>query len=401
MRRFIHAFWILPLLIVASWSFSGCDANTTDDTTGRGSLVSHNLLWSKTKTQLSDDFARSLPLSVGIFDVEAYKVVYNTEDANGKATLASGIVLIPKNSGLKSFTMLVDHHGTITRDIDAPSQSAGYQLFNALYATSGYVTVSADYLGFGDSPQAVHPFVHAKSTVNAVVDLMRAAKKLCASLSVKLNGKTFLTGYSQGGYSAMAVHKGIEENYSKEFTITGSTPMAGPHSVSKVMLDLMLSGTAIPNPFFLPYTVQSYNDLYKFGTANDIYASPYNTTIPTMFDRKVSSSTANSQLPSIPLKMLNPTFEQAVRNDPNHPLRKAFQENDLVNWKPKAPIHLYHCAGDKDVPYQNSQMAYDQLKANGATIEFTTPSQTADHGGCFVPAFLGSKGWIDALNEKN
>ena len=59
-------------------------------------------------------------------------------------------------------------------------------------------------------------------------------------------------------------------------------------------------------------------------------------------------------------------IQEIFEEDENHPLRDALQENDLWNWNPQAPMHMFHGLGDELVPYENSQMAYDQFLANGA-----------------------------------
>ena len=63
---------------------------------------------------------------------------------------------------------------------------------------------------------------------------------------------------------------------------------------------------------------------------------------------------------------MKPEEIQIFEEDETHPLRVALQENDLWDWTPQAPMYLFHGEGDELVPYENSQMAYDQFLANGA-----------------------------------
>lgn len=394
-KRAIWSYTLLCLIFV-----QGCDLFNQEPEL-RGTIVSQTKIKSNSRDEVNAAFAANLPLATASYGVDTYKIIYNTIDPAGNPTTASGIVQIPTGTSIKGFTMLAELHGTVTRDADVPSRSSFYQVLTAVYASTGYITVAPDYLGLGDSTYPLHPFVQYKPTVTATVDLMRAAKKLCAELNLKLNGKVLVSGYSQGGYSAMAVHKGLESDYSKEFEVIGSTPMAGPYSLSGVSANMILSGNTHPNPFYFAYVMLAYNQVYQYATsASGILKSPYDTTIPPMFNRNTSGSAINGALPTIPINMLNTTFEQDFRNNANNGLRKALAENDLVNWHPKAPIHLFHCGGDVDVPITNSQMAYEQLKANGAQIEFTIPSQTATHGGCFVPSFMASKVWLDTQLAK-
>ena len=63
---------------------------------------------------------------------------------------------------------------------------------------------------------------------------------------------------------------------------------------------------------------------------------------------------------------MKPEEIQIFEQDANHPLRVSLLENDLWDWLPQAPMHMLHGQGDELVPYENSQMAYDQFLVNGA-----------------------------------
>ena len=41
------------------------------------------------------------------------------------------------------------------------------------------------------------------------------------------------------------------------------------------------------------------------------------------------------------------------------------ENNNLWNWNPVAPIYLFHGIGDELVPFENSQLAYNQFIENG------------------------------------
>ena len=48
-------------------------------------------------------------------------------------------------------------------------------------------------------------------------------------------------------------------------------------------------------------------------------------------------------------------------------MKEALRENDLWDWTPQATMYIFHGIGDELVPYENSQLAYNQFIANGAT----------------------------------
>ena len=88
--------------------------------------------------------------------------------------------------------------------------------------------------------------------------------------------------------------------------------------------------------------------------------------VPAVITPMDSSGEINDAMPEIPINIMDPNaivdFEETV----THPLRVALQANDLWNWAPLAPMHLFHGLGDELVPYDNSQIAYDQFLINGA-----------------------------------
>jgi hypothetical protein len=72
----------------------------------------------------------------------------------------------------------------------------------------------------------------------------------------------------------------------------------------------------------------------------------------------------------------------------------------LYQWKPIAPTRLYHCDGDQDVLFANSQVAYSNFVALGATdVQLINPLPGADHGGCVLPSLLSAKAWFDTLKQ--
>jgi hypothetical protein len=89
---------------------------------------------------------------------------------------------------------------------------------------------------------------------------------------------------------------------------------------------------------------------------------------------------------------------QAVLNDPQHPLRLALADNDLYDWTPLAPVRMWHCLGDMDVPYENSLVALATLQANGgSSVELLDPSPSSGHGDCAIPSFTAMAAWFESL----
>src|SRR5690606_4091336 len=111
------------------------------------------------------------------YDIQIYKVVYKTL-FEGDSVLASGVIAIPVPLTKKeTFPLLSYQHGTIVKKNEAPSVNTNAE-FMTYVASAGMVVAIPDYIGFGASSSAFHPFMHKEYTVNAVLDMIRAAKEL-------------------------------------------------------------------------------------------------------------------------------------------------------------------------------------------------------------------------------
>ena len=345
-------------------------------------------------------FLNGIPLTAQ-YGVNGYKVVYETIDPLGGRTTASGGLYLPQATG-KNWPLLSFSHSTVTQTNDVPSVTLNLDAFGGVaFASVGYASVVADLLGLGSSP-GPHPYLHARSEATASVDMLRAARSFCASNSIGLNGQIFLAGYSHGGHTEMALHRELERYHTNEFTVTASAPMAGPYDMSGVELNDILSPRCPPNPYYAAYVLVSYQSVYSLAPSwADLLVPPYNTTIPPLFNGNTSSTNINSALPACNVSsILVPAVRSALTNDPGSPLYQALRDNDLYRWRPIAPVRLYHCSGDQDVLPANSQVAYSNFVARGASqVLVVDPSPGADHSGCVIPALAAAKAWFDTLKQ--
>jgi hypothetical protein len=406
--RKINVFFILFLLILSS-----CNKEKTTDNnplTGRGSLVGEPELkgtFSKVMMKsLLDAYPDVGKMADSIkfdYDVDIIKVIYNTIDPKDSATIASGLLIIPKNAG-KSLPLLSYQHGTILKKDAVPSRLKGSYEVGLIFGTEGYVVACPDYLGMGDG-EKMHPYLHAKSEATAIIDMLKAAKTVCKNRGIILNSQLFLIGYSQGGHSTMAALKMLEEEYSTEFLVTACAPMAGPYDMSGTQLNFMLRDTFYPSPGYLPYVLYAYNNIYNmYPTIDSIFVSPYNIEFKLYFNNNPTQELgAVDQLwPSsrILTSILKPEILMDLKGNPDNPIRMALKDNDLINWAPKTPMHLCHCNGDQDVAYQNSVVAYNSFIDHGSSnIQLIMPLEGGTHETCAIPAFVSTIKWFNSLKQ--
>jgi len=372
----------------------------------RGKLLSSNLLHSYTAGTLNSILGLySITNITAQYDVNWYKIVYETIDPLGGRTTASGGLFIPQQAWT-NWPLLSYSHGTITQTNLVPSVFSFFPTEDTfaglVFASVGYVSVAADLLGLGSSP-GLHPYLHARSEATASVDMLRAARIFCASNGIGLNGQVFVTGYSQGGHTAMALHRELERYHTNEFNVTASAPMAGPYDMSGVEMNDILSARCPPNPYYAAYVLMAYQSVYALAPSwSNLVVAPYASTIPPLFNGNTDGTTINSAMPACNISaILWPAVIASLTNDPGSPLYQALRDNDLYRWKPVAPMHLYHCSGDLDVLPANSQVAYDSFHAQGAAqvAPPIDPQPGADHSGCAIPSLAAAKAWFDTLKK--
>lgn len=317
-----------------------------------------------------------------------------TVNAQGELITASGAVALPQAS-LPKFPLFSFQHPTAVLRTSVPSKGDIEQvLAGLLFSADGYLSVMPDLTGLGSSP-GLHPYLVANVSASAVIDMLEAVVQWSTTQPWGASNEVYLAGYSSGGYTVLAAHQELEKNYADLFTVAASAPMAGPYDLDGTILQLMLLEHPYPQPYFLPYMLLSYNDVYDLYTEpSDFLAPPYDTTLPPLFDGMHSGKEINDAMPKIPIHILRHDLRQEIAQDPNHPLVQRLQENDVTNWIPKSPVHLYHCAADELVPLANSQIAASMF---GKTATLVDPSPHSGHVECASFAIAHSRAWFNSM----
>ena len=355
-------------------------------------LLTSTFLQHKTKNQLIAEFNNPLIRN----GVNLYKVTYLTPNVQGVSSTASGLLVAPDNFN-KIYPLLCYQHGTSSSKTDVPSHLNGESQLATILSGMGYLVAAPDYLGLGDSP-GFHPYVHAATEASAAVDLLRAARDFAAQEELQLNGQVFVTGYSQGGHAAMALHRKLELELSNEFAVTAAAPMSGPYSIGGIMRELILSENEYFFPAYIPNTILSYQMMYGnlYNDLSEVFKPTYVPAITKFGNGEISLSELNTTLislltanegASVPLKMMQDAMVGAILTNPQHPFNVALNENNVYDWAPTAPTRLVYCTADDQVPFENAILADSVMNANGAAevVSFNA-GPSANHTGCVFPA---------------
>lgn len=337
------------------------------------------------------------------YNVDYYRLTYNTVDVAGEPTVASGGVAIPVSSECNHFPMIVYCHGTVLKQYDVPGFENSESFVTKAIAATGYISIAPDYLGLGENP-GIHPYVHAESEATATIDLIRATREFLEEISVEDNGEVFVTGYSQGGQAAMATLKYAEENgLNEELGIVAGAPCSGPYNLSGSQADVLLSDEPYPTPGYVIYLLVSYQHAYGnlYNELGDVIQSPYDQDVAPYFDGQQNQYNMGVVHDLLP-QQLSVLFVDSVyanfQNNSNHPLWEDLKDNDTYDWTPEVPIRLYYCSGDEQVSYENSITAKETMVANGATdVEAINVLPGASHGGCAMPALIQAYNFFAGL----
>jgi pimeloyl-ACP methyl ester carboxylesterase len=365
-------------------------------------LVSDSILLNFSKTQVDSLYtANGVPafLFPTQYAVNVHRVIYNTLDGKNQPTIASGLIIVPVGDTCP-VPLISYQHGTQSKKDQVFSYLKGEWIVGVAGAATGYLACLPDYIGLGFSP-GIHPYQHAETEARAVIDMLRAAREIAAREGLNLSDELFLLGYSQGGHATMAAHREIEENLEAEFTVTASAPLSGAYDMSGVQFDMVASFDPYSVPGYLPFLILGYQDVYGnlYNDISEIFAAPYDSILPPLFDGNYTINDVNAVMPSVPRLIIDSTYAAAFFSDPQHPALLALKDNDVYDWVPVAPVRMGYCDLDEEVSFLNAFVARDTMQARGATsVEAISRSSTLGHFECAQPSILLSKFWFDSLS---
>lgn len=433
------------VLLLSLTFFSGCSDidNTGENVVGENFVSAEVIDDINTSTMLSVVKASINPSATNAFGYKAVKINYNTQDQSGNSVEASGLLVIPSASAeyqaylaslgkAYSISMICDNHGTIFTDAEAPSNVEkanglpDYPVAAMMTGYAGFAAVLPDYIGYGASNAEAHPYMLKEASARASLDMIKASVKYMTDNNVVFNGQLYVSGYSQGGYTAMALAEEIEKNHSDEFTLKAIAPMAGPYDV-KALGDIEIDAThTMVYPAFLAYLADSYSYFYNDIELTSLVNETNTTKYHALFDGSNNNIAIHSGLGLVTdarggfnQHSADVLFKDSIINDyqnnVNNSLKEKLTENSVYNWTPKTRVNLIHCSDDEIIPFSMSQTAYDAFIANGASssdvtltpIPTTSLSQQQDasnpfiHANCGNDAYAVAVGWFDSIRQGN
>jgi pimeloyl-ACP methyl ester carboxylesterase len=403
-------FQIIAAVLVSSLLFScgaGSDVNVAGLPASQGDLVDSGEVATIDATSMNLALtAAGLSGASVTTSITCYKLTYYTPDASGELIVASGLVCLP---GAKSGgnPVLSYQHGTIFQDRDAPSRflTSKDAILGAVFAALGYIAVLPDYVGYGDSTDRLHPYVHADTLASATVDMNRAARKFLAQAGFASNGQLFLAGYSEGGYATLATQRLMEQKLASEFPVTASEPGAGPYDLTGTTLSV-LGLPSQPQPAFTGFLLKSYDSLYNSPSQltsyfSATYAGAANTYFGGGFTKDEISTALGGKNVSTS-ELFKPGFLASYLGSGETALKGHIRDNDIYDWAPAVPTRLFHGVDDDTVPYANATTAMTAMIGNGSTsvsvVDCDAGGAATTHENCGRPYALDMIAFFSSLS---
>ena len=424
---------LAALALSALLSFSGCgggkDPVAVPAAPARGTLLQNppQLLSTQSVAALLSQLsggANQLLLALSgipLCDIQVYQIRYATVGGANEATSASGALMLPSGldpNCLGARPVVLYAHGTTTdrafniANLSDPQNAEGL-LMAALFAAQGYIVVAPNYAGYDSSTLGYHPYLNGDQQSKDMIDALAAARSALPAAQAPLttdSGRLLITGYSQGGYVAMATQRAMQ---AAGMTVTASAPMSGPYAlaafVDAVFNGEVNAGAPVLTTFLMTAYQKSYGNIY--ASSVDVFEAPYAASIDNLLPTTLSRSELYAQnkvpqkvlfsvvppdssfasgTPALTPINLAPVFAAGfgagnlIKNSyrlsylldaqanpdggssPTLPFRQALKRNDLRNWVPTTPILLCGGNADPSVFWLNTQLMQNYWAAQAA-----------------------------------
>jgi pimeloyl-ACP methyl ester carboxylesterase len=349
---------------------------------------------------LTDDtpkfFGVSVKYTAAKNAVKLYRVTYSSvvPERSNKPIVATGLVAVPDIAGT-SFPMVSYQHGTVYEKTQVPSfpdQSPETQLMLAQFAGQGYIVIGADYFGMGSSKEPEGYMVKA-SHQQASYDMLLASRAVLADLKLS-SSKLFVSGWSQGGFVAMAFLEKLEAAGVKvDAAATASAPVdvsvalngflsfPRKNDADWVNSLFILSSFAFENYYGVPGLARSLIADASYDVARKAYLrEPFNVSdVPTDLHKLIKPEYFNAQF-----------FADSAYG-------KLVAQSNAYRWVIKSPVRNYYGEADEAISVGLGQLAmtYQRAMGNGnPAIEAVSTGQTS-HRGTYATAVPQWKTWFD------
>jgi hypothetical protein len=399
--RLLAAAFLLMLTVAVA----GCDF--FDDNDGDGITLWQTLSsYDKIGTITTEGISNFYPSEADPFlayDVTAYRLVYHTETPGGESQLASGVVLVPQRQN--PATMVSLHRSTIFHETEAPSnvnievpdnRNTAWSNLGVLFGSAGFITTMPDLLGWGSSSEMLHPYMVAESDEVVGFDMLLATKEMLEAEEIGWNGNLYLSGYSQGASSMMAVLKAIESDPQERFSISKASAGGGAYNLEELAVTILELDELAFSPFYAFFLKAYWNTYFPIDPLSRYFNGPYDNIIVSeqLFRGGLFGNEIEERLTSQTGLLIRNTFRQQYISGGEPQFREVLMDNDLSNFRVESALRLYHGENDEIIPHQEALNSFNNLVNAGSENVTFISVEDQSHNGAAVTYFSETLGWF-------
>ncbi|MFE3259957.1 lipase family protein [Nocardia sp. NPDC059091] len=329
--------------------------------------------------------ARMLP---GVpLPARAWRIKYTSTTASGAPTQVSGTVLVPNTPWRGPGSRPLVGYAVGTQGLASTVAAASWQLRFGLEYESvflhaalrrGWALAITDYPGLGTP--GLHPYVMGRALGPAVLDSMRAARRL-PEADLDPDGPLGVYGYSEGGNAAGWALQ-LQPDYAPDLPLAGGVVGSAPAD----MVDMVKFLDGTPYAFLLFYGVLGIEAAYPELNVLQ-HLKPQGRALAALFRR---THVAAAAVLGIGVGLVVPTKVSTFCHRPpfDVPEVKArLLENRLGGIAPATPVLVAGGTSEQVIPYPQAVRLAEEWEALGADVTMHTMRGREHIGGAM--AFAG------------
>ena len=252
----------------------------------------------------------------------------------------------------------------------APSESLGLE---ALMMSNGAMIIVPDLIGFGQTADLPHPYCIPSMSASASFDMYSAVMEYLKNQGVQgaEDIPVYITGYSQGGMSALSEVRAAQEEYKGKVNLVSAYIGGGPYSMKAILDDWVETGKcgySLSMALVVIGLKAAYPEIIT-GDYSDYYTDAFMEA--GIVDKILSKKYSNNELIEA-IEKVAPSDKKGfckasdvLRKECLTPgekryeeLARSAEECEMANgWSPEVPLYVIHCKGDTFVPYFNFELA--------------------------------------------
>lgn len=340
----------------------------------RGQVVNYEHRAFVSKERIRTSIADSVPDSLILYDVDAFRLTYGTIQEN-EPIVTTALILVPK--GVKDTQYVAYMHGTnipmeafgatakMPSNYDFVTMPFDNEVltFALSFAANGRTVIMPDYIGFGPTANKEHVFIYYPELRFQTIDALLAFKE---HEHIQHKMPLLIAGWSQGGGAALSLQYYLQRDYKDEFTVLSTAALAGVHHYSALIEYVLKDTTGILPPTMLSTWAVYCVNRFGLHRPND-----------QIFTNRVTNQVEAclGQVGDV-WELFRPAFLSGVLNGTDTEWINVAKSNDFYQgWCPTGKVFLHHGTHDALVPYMNSADAYQGLtQAGGDVTLYTYPN---------------------------